>query len=280
MNVLSLFDGISCGQLALNQASISYNKYIASEIDKHSLEITKRNFPNTINIGDINNWKEHYSLCTDQIDLLLAGSPCQGFSRCGTRLNFTDERSKLFFKFVEIFNSSKPKYFLLENTIMKKEWQDIITKYLNVNPIKINSSLISSQNRDRLYWTNIPIDNNLFKNKFIMLKDIIGKYKGIYVYPRGSNKGGLKWYKGKCPTITYSSWQTNFFIVDNNDKKRKFTVEECEQIQTLPIGYTKGIANTNRYKVIGNAWTVAVIINLLKGIKLYSEKAYEGTKKK
>jgi len=280
MNVLSLFDGISCGQLALNQASISYNKYIASEIDKHSLEITKRNFPNTINIGDINNWKEHYSLCTDQIDLLLAGSPCQGFSRCGTHLNFTDKRSKLFFKFVEILNSSKPKYFLLENTIMKKEWQDIITKYLNVNPIKINSSLISSQNRDRLYWTNIPIDNNLFKNKFIMLKDIIGKYKGIYVYPRGSNKGGLKWYKGKCPTITYSSWQTNFFIVDNNDKKRKFTVEECEQIQTLPIGYTKGIANTNRYKVIGNAWTVAVIINLLKGIKLYSEKAYEGTKKK
>ena len=267
MNVLSLFDGISCGQLALNRASISYNKYIASEIDKHSLKITKRNFPNTIHIGDVNNWKKNYSLCTNQIDLLLAGSPCQGFSRSGTYLNFADKQSKLFFKFIEIFNEAKPKYFLLENVVMKKEWENIVTEYLNVDPVRINSSLISCQNRDRLYWTNIPIDKNLFKDKSIMLKDIIGEYKGIDVYPRGSNKGGLKWYKGKCPTITCSSWQTNFFIVDNNNNKRKFTTKECEQIQTIPIGYTKGIANTYRYKVIGNSWTVDVISNILKGIK-------------
>ena len=273
MNVVSLFDGISCGQLALNQADIKYNKYIASEIDKHALEITKRNFPNTIHIGDINNWKDvgkkstNYSIYTDSIDLLLAGSPCQGFSRCGTRLNFSDKRSKLFFRFLEIFYKVKPKYFLLENTIMKKEWENIITKYLSIKPIRINSSLVSCQNRDRLYWTNIPINKNLFKDKSIMLKDIIGEYKGIDVYPRGVNKGGLKWYKGKCPTITCSSWQTNFFIINNNNNKRKFTVEECEQIQTIPIGYTKGVANTHRYKAIGNSWTVDVISNIFKGIK-------------
>ena len=273
MNVLSLFDGISCGQLALDRASKKYNKYIASEIDKHALEITKRNFPNTIHIGDVNHWKDsgyketNYSICTDNIDLLLAGSPCQGFSRCGTQLGFNDKRSKLFFRFLEIFYRVKPKYFLLENTVMKKEWEDIITDYLNVSPLKINSSLFSAQNRERLYWTNIPIDKKILEHKNIMLKDIIGEYKGIYVYPRGSNKGGLKHYYGKCPTITSSSWETNYFIIDNNNQKRKFTVEECEQIQTLPIGYTKGIANTNRYKVIGNSWTVDVIAKILKEIK-------------
>jgi site-specific DNA-cytosine methylase len=278
MNVLSLFDGISCGQLALNKALLKYNKYIASEIDKHSLLITKRNFPDTIHIGDINNWKENYSLCIDKIDLLLAGSPCQGFSRCGSQLNFEDKKSKLFFKFIEIFNEAKPKYFLFENTVMKKEWEDIITNYLDVFPLKINSSLFSAQNRERLYWTNIPICNKILEHKNIMLKDIIGNYKGIYVYPRGSNKGGLKHYYGKCPTITCSSWETNFFIMNSNNQRRKFTVEECEQIQTLPIGYTEGISNTNRYKVIGNAWTVNVIASLLQGLK-DNEKDYKETKK-
>jgi len=267
MNVLSIFDGISCGQLALQKASINYDKYIASEIDRHSLAVTKRNFPNTINIGDVNNWKENFSLCTDNIDLLLAGSPCQGFSKSGQQLNFNDKRSKLFFKFMEIFKEAKPKYFLLENVVMKKEWEDIITSYLNVSPIRINSSLVSCQNRDRIYWTNIPVDNSLFEDKSVMLKDIIGDYKGIYVYPRGWNKGGLKGYKGKCPTITCSSWQYNFFIVDNNNNKRRFTVEECEQIQTLPLGYTEGIPQTYRYKTIGNSWTVDVISNIFKGIK-------------
>jgi len=168
---------------------------------------------------------------------------------------------------MEIFKEAKPKYFLLENVVMKKEWEDIITSYLNVSPTRINSSLVSCQNRDRIYWTNIPVDNSLFEDKSVMLKDIIGDYKGIYVYPRGWNKGGLKGYKGKCPTITCSSWQYNFFIVDNNNNKRRFTVEECEQIQTLPLGYTEGIPQTYRYKTIGNSWTVDVISNIFKGIK-------------
>ena len=266
MNIISLFDGISCGQLALNKAGIKYNKYIASEIDNDALTITKRNFPNTIQIGDVNNWMDHKDLFNNKIDLLLGGSPCQGFSRCGSQLNLSDKRSELFFRFLEVLIKKKPKYFLLENVVMKKEWEDTISKYMKTKPIKINSSSVSAQNRERLYWTNIPIDKSLFTNVSVMLKDIIGDYKGIEVYPRGNNKGGLKWYKGKCPTITSSSWQTNFFIIDRNNNKRKFTVNECEQIQTLPLDYTKGISNTRRYKVIGNAWTVDVIYNILKGI--------------
>ena len=153
MNVLSLFDGLSCGQLALNRAGIKYDKYFASEVDKHAIKVTQHNHPNTIQLGDVTQIKGQD---LPQIDLLIGGSPCQGFSFAGRQLNFDDPRSKLFFEFVRLKEELNPKYFLLENVVMKQEFQDVITEYIGVKPIKINSNLVSAQTRERLYWTNIP----------------------------------------------------------------------------------------------------------------------------
>ena len=200
------------------------------------------------------------------IDLLLGGSPCQGFSFSGKQLNFKDSRSKLFFEFVRILNECEPEYFLLENTPMKREYQDIISEYLKTESIMINSSLVSAQNRKRLYWTNI-LNVNPPEDKYIMLKDIVGDYDGIWVYPRGYNKGGVQNYKGKSPTITTSSWEHNFFIY-KNDEKIPFTVEICEKLQTLPLGYTKILSKSKAIKHIGNAWTVKVIEHILKGMNI------------
>ena len=153
MNVLSLFDGLSCGQIALNRADIKYDNYYASEIDKHAIKVTQHNYPNTIQLGSVTEIK---GSDLPQIDLIIGGSPCQGFSFAGKQLNFDDPRSKLFFEFVRLKNELNPKYFLLENVVMKQEFQDVITEYLGVKPIKINSKLVSAQTRERLYWTNIP----------------------------------------------------------------------------------------------------------------------------
>jgi site-specific DNA-cytosine methylase len=152
-NVLSLFDGMSCGQIALNKLGIQYENFYASEIDKHAMKVTQHNFPNTIQIGDVTQVNANN---LPKIDLLIGGSPCQGFSFSGKGLNFEDPRSKLFFEFVRLVKETKPRYFLLENVKMKKEHEQVITDYLGVEPIEINSSLVSAQNRVRLYWTNIP----------------------------------------------------------------------------------------------------------------------------
>ena len=148
MNVLSLFDGMSCGQIALNKAGVSYSNYFASEIEQPPMAVTMRNYPNTKQIGDVTKVS---SLDLPDIDLLIGGSPCQGFSFAGKQLNFDDPRSILFFEFVRLKNELNPKFFLLENVKMKKEYQDIISQYLGVQPILINSSLVSAQNRERLY---------------------------------------------------------------------------------------------------------------------------------
>ena len=157
MNVLSLFDGMSCGQIALNKANIPYNNYYAAEIDKYGMQITKKNYPNTVHLGDVTQIRGDN---LPKIDLLIGGSPCQGFSFAGKQLNFDDPRSKLFFEYVRILNEirkTNPNVkFLLENVKMKKEFSDIISEHLGVEPININSSLVSGQNRLRLYWTNIP----------------------------------------------------------------------------------------------------------------------------
>ena len=168
-NVLGLFDGISCGQLALERAGVTYENYYASEIDKYAMAVTQRHYPDTIQLGDINKW-EDWNL--PSIDLLIGGSPCQGFSFAGKQLNFEDPRSKLFFEYVKVLKHHKPKYFLLENVRMKKEFQDIISEYLGVQPIAINSNLVSAQNRYRLYWTNIP-NITQPEDKGILLKDIL-----------------------------------------------------------------------------------------------------------
>lgn len=261
INVLSLFDGMSCGQIALNRANIKYDKYFASEIDKDAIKVTQNNYPNTIQLGDVKNIKGKN---LPKIDLLIGGSPCQGFSFSGNQLNFNDTRSILFFEYVRLLKEIKPKYFLLENVNMKQEYLNIISEYLDIKPIKINSKLVSAQNRIRLYWTNI---HNITqpKDKKIFLKDIIGEYDSIWVYPRGYNKGGNQTYNGKSPCITTSSWQHNFFI-NQNKNKRKFTVNEVEKLQTIPINYTEGVSNNKRYKMLGNGWTVDVIVHIFNHI--------------
>jgi len=168
-NVLSLFDGMSCGQLALRRAGIKYDNYFASEVDKYAIKVTQANFPDTIQLGDVTQVK---SVDLPKIDLLIGGSPCTGFSTAGKGLNFKDPQSKLFFEFVRLFNECKPRYFLLENVRMKKVYKDIISSYMDVRPIQINSALVSAQNRVRLYWTNISGVKQP-KDKGILLKDII-----------------------------------------------------------------------------------------------------------
>jgi DNA (cytosine-5)-methyltransferase 3A len=163
MNVLSLFDGISCGQLALARAGHGVARYYSAEIDSHAINITRENFPGTTFLGDVANVTAE---TLPAIDLLLAGSPCQGFSNNGTKLGFEHKESKLFWHFVRILKETKPKYFLLENVSMKQEWLDIISREVGVQPICINSQLVSAQTRKRYYWTNIlnlrqPADRGL-----------------------------------------------------------------------------------------------------------------------
>ena len=168
MNVLSLFDGMSCGQIALNKAGIKYDNYFASEIDRYAIQVTKDNFPNTVHLGDIT--KIDFKTLP-KIDLLIGGSPCQGFSFAGKQLNFNDPRSALFFEYVRALKELKPKWFLLENVRMKKDSEDVISEHLGVGPVKIESSDFSAQKRTRLYWTNIPIQE--YTDKGIVLSDII-----------------------------------------------------------------------------------------------------------
>lgn len=173
INVLSLFDGISCGKIALERVGIKVNKYFASEIDEDAIAISMKNYDDIIRLGDVTRWRE-WDL--PKIDLIIAGSPCQGFSRAGKMLNFNDERSKLFFEFVDILNDIKVKnpdvLFMLENVKMKTEWRNTITSYVGVDPIEINSKLVSGQNRPRIYWTNIP-DVKKPTDKGIKLIDIL-----------------------------------------------------------------------------------------------------------
>lgn len=189
MNVLSLFDGISCGQEALKKLEIKVENYFASEIDGNAIKVTQHNFPNTIQLGDVTLLKEKELEKLPKIDLLIGGSPCQGFSFAGKGLNFEDKRSKLFFDFVRILDLIKPTYFFLENVVMKQEYQNIISNMLGVEPIEINSNLVSAQNRRRLYWTNLPIGNKedfikKIKDKNISLKEVID-----YSIPLRNGKG-------------------------------------------------------------------------------------------
>lgn len=295
INVLSLFDGISCGQIALERIGIEVENYFASEIDKYAMQITMANYPNTKQLGDVRNVTAEK---LPKIDLLIGGSPCQGFSFAGAGLNFEDERSKLFFEFVRLKNELKPKYFLLENVKMKQEFQDIISEQLGVKPIMINSSLVSAQNRERLYWTNIPVIGQP-NDKGILLKDIIEDgeclkdksqtilatlYKenaksmikrnkqGLLIlkniYPKKGQNGNIYSIFGKCKTLSAGVGIKGNGIGSSNAPKiesinadgwRKLSPLECERLQTVPDGYTKYVSDTQRYKALGNGWTVDVV---------------------
>lgn len=355
MNILSLFDGISCGQVALKRAGIKIDKYYASEIDKYAIQITQKNFPNTIQLGDVNKYSE-WEL--PKIDLLIGGSPCQDLSVSKKdRQGLKGERSKLFYIYVECLKKFKPKWFLLENVnSMPKEAKEEITRLLGVEPIMINSALVSAQQRKRLYWTNIPGITQP-EDKHIYLQDILesglsyidksqmvgANYQKATVYDslekhrrtlvaesvcvaqrgRYGNNGVVKQqlearFDGKTNTLTtvqkdnlvacpvkycaekplrvgqfgnggqgqrvYSvkgksvslnanggGWgaKTGLYKINLPDGDyciRKLTPLECERLQTLPDGYTEGISDSQRYKCIGNGWTVDVIAYILKQI--------------
>lgn len=262
INVLSLFDGMSCGRIALERAGIAVNNYYASEIDKHAVKVAMANYPDTIQVGNVCELKAEN---LPKIDLLIGGSPCQGFSIAGKQLNFNDERSKLFFEYVRLLEECKPKYFLLENVKMKKEYQDVISSHLGVEPIEINSSLVSAQNRKRLYWTNIPRVEQP-DEQGILLRDIIvdgcvNRNKSFCIDANYYKGGNLKSYyeKGRRQLVFSDHSFFNDF--------RKLTPLECERLQTVPDGYTSCVSNMQRYKMLGNGWTVDVIAHILKSIK-------------
>jgi DNA (cytosine-5)-methyltransferase 3A len=233
ITVLSLFDGMSCGQIALKKLGIKVKQYFASEIDKHAIQVTQHNFPNTIQLGDVT---KVFAKDLPKIDLLIGGSPCQGFSFAGKQLAFDDPRSKLFFEFVRLKNEINPTYFMLENVKMKKEFEIIISKYMGVAPIEINSALLSAQNRVRLYWTNIANEPyGLFgdmqcmipqpKDRGILLRDILesdvpDKYylsdKAIATVIRKSDIGiNPKINPQKSGTITCANQSSKFSIDDS-----------------------------------------------------------------
>jgi len=285
IKVLSLFDGISCGMVALERAGIKVDKYYASEIDKYAIKVSEKNYPNIKRIGDVTKVKGED---LPKIDLLIGGSPCQGFSFAGKQLNFNDERSKLFFEYVRLLEETKPKYFLLENVKMKKEYQDVISKYLGVEPIEINSALVSAQNRKRLYWTNIP-NIQQPKDRGILLKDIVDLNEKnreevtdkIYKYVESGNYKGRKIEKTvrqsittleqKSKTICTQSYKTgtnNSICIKIAERYFKPTQIEFERLQTLPDNHTSALNIKKAVHAIGNGWTVNVIAHILKNMEV------------
>src|SRR6056300_405299 len=408
MNVLSLFDGMSCGRIALERLGIKVDNYYASEIDKYAMKVSEANYPDIIQVGDVT---ELDTSTLPNIDLVMGGSPCQGFSFAGKKLAFDDPRSALFFEFHKAISYLQPKYFLLENVRMKKEYLDIISEYMGVEPIFINSSLVSAQSRQRYYWTNIPgIEQP--EERGIVLRDILEDQVGSEHYV-GDNmqknyKGGNQLnpnYKSQANTIhntegksgticagthgyangyveTISNKENKSYaltasypaarprrskakhektmvkvddinnlpnnvdyVYDQNDKShkletisvdkekkqltikeatkkgyttiedgdcfdmtfpnsktrrgrnmkdksncltaanydymryehsdedkevywRKLTPVECERLQTVPDNYTNHVSNTQRYKMLGNGWTIEVIAHILKNMEL------------
>ena len=266
INVLSLFDGMSCGQLALDQLGIPVANYYASEIDKFAIKVAKANYPNTQHLGDVR-WVIPESL--PKIDLLIGGSPCQGFSFAGKNLNFDDPRSKLFFEYVRLLKALKPKYFLLENVKMKKESEQIISDMLGVEPVQINSNLVSAQNRKRLYWTNIPFAG-MPEDRGVKLSDVleygfVDRDKSHCIDANYWKGGNLKTYFDKSRRQLVFSDDSMAF--DEGITWRKLTPVECERLQTVPDNYTAHVSNTQRYKMLGNGWTIDVIKHLLAPMK-------------
>ena len=310
MKVLSLFDGISCGMVALERAGIPVNRYVAYEIDKYAIKISQKNYPQIEQCGDVTtaDFTQY-----EGFDLLIGGSPCQGFSFAGKQLNFDDPRSKLFFEYVRALQEVKPKYFLFENTPMKKEYIDVISDYLGVEPILIDSQLVSAQQRKRLYWTNIPniqqpADRHIYLEDIVHPDALVDRDKAhaiiasigrtthreyfkknqgqmVFLAIELSNiYGGFKEKKprvhlkksvtiragqggGHIPSLVIEEKIKDFPLEEFKKFIRKVTPIECERLQTLPDDYTQGISNTQRYKCIGNGWTVDVIAHILSNLK-------------
>lgn len=304
MIVLSLFDGMSCGQIALNQSGLEVEKYFASEIKPHAIKCTQHNFPDTIQIGDVCKISyrdgilttENGSFKVGKIDLLIGGSPCQGFSRAGKELNFNDERSRLFFEYARILKEVNPTYFLLENVVMRKEYSDVITDILGVTPIMINSALVSAQERKRLYWTNIqgikqPEDRNIylcdvvnFKSETPLKENIIGEIRkytkrdfdvsidkngNIRPHRKDKKKSGIS----EIGTLRNPNCKSVTIIKSHAPKTYKSPFEiyelnrnECEQLQNVPMDYTIPVSEKQAKDLLGDGWTVEVIKHIFKNI--------------
>ena len=291
MKVLSLFDGISCGMVALERAKIPVERYVAYEIEENAIKISKKNYPQIEHMGDVT--KADFSQYAG-FDLLIGGSPCQDLSMYKTSSaegwkGLDGSKSNLFYNYVIALKEIKPKYFLLENVAsMENKWVDAISKELGVNPIEINSSLVCAAERKRLYWTNIP-DIGKLEDRHIMLKDIVVNteevpqkywYDKPFVYNGDDKKVqctlDIKGHKnmkevynlnGKCNTILCDGdGGHRVKKVYQNGRCRKLMPVEYERLQTLPDGYTEGVADSRRYTCCGNGWTVDIIAHILKNI--------------
>ena len=363
MKVLSLFAGMSCGRVALERAGLPVTTYFASELDKYAITIAQKNYPSTTQLGDVRVVREMAEAgFFGKIDLLIGGSPCQGFSFSGKQLAFDDPRSVLFFEFVRILNALKGNNpdikFLLENVRMKQQHLDVITNFLGVAPVLINSALVSAQNRQRYYWANWPISQPA--DRGIFLKDIIeqGVVDQQYIIGEGQlnrlktstdlekSFSKIDPEKAGCMTARqYANWKGNFISLPvsgaairgryendgstsqrielNNTPKanslttvqkdtliamkrghlknvrstddkancllagiskgaqangqslinaegltfRKLTPVECERLQTVPDNYTAGVSDSQRYKMLGNGWTVEVVAHIFRGLR-------------
>jgi site-specific DNA-cytosine methylase len=278
VNVLSLFDGIGCGHVALERLGIHVDKYFASEIDEMAIKITQNNYPSTIQLGDIINVK---GKDLPKIDLLIGGSPCQDISNLKSNgKGLEGDKSSLFYDYLRLLQETNPKYFLLENVVGRKLATDTITELLGVKPILIDSRLVSGQKRKRYYWTNIPGISQPH-NKHILLQDILEPKVDENYFLK---EGRLKWLmsesgqkclekrfasldpdKAQCLTArSEASWNCNYVI--QWGRTRKLTPIEYERLQTLPDNYTNIVPEHHRYRLLGNGWTVDVIAHILKEV--------------
>lgn len=298
MRVLSLFDGICCGHLALERAGIKIDSYDAYEIEKNAIKATETNFPDVVQHGDVT--IEDFTKYKGKIDLLIGGSPCTNLSMAGNGQGLKGSQSKLFYEYARAIKEAQPKYFLLENVIMKKEWEDIITNILGVEPIEINSSLVSAQNRRRLYWTNIP-NVTLPEDKKITLEDILEdiefpnpaairgrRLNKATIVGRRLDKNGHRKDTDKTIPITQclevratNTDKSNCLTtVDkdnvltplpigrhpdafkNNLPFRYYTTKEMCRLQTVPDDFLNMIPDSAARKALGNGWTVDVIAHI------------------
>lgn len=300
MTVLSLFDGISCGLIALERAGIKVDNYYASEIKKCAIRCSHENYPDIIHIGDVRNirydngflYTEHGVFSVGNIDLLIGGSPCQDFSIAATRWHkekqgkygLNGDKSSLFYEFIRLMEEIKPRYFLLENVKMKKESELEITNYLGCSPININSNLVSFQNRNRLYWTNIPnitmpSDKNISFQDYIDTDIIRCEESKVNKTPsreRMWNNGlGARTHRN-CTNITNATKIgcltrkqdrcPNSGLIKYKDFCRYLTRRELELAQTLPPGYCDCLSYNQVQDVTGDGWTVDVIAHIFKGL--------------
>ena len=294
--VLSLFDGISGTQVALDRNGVKVGKYYASEIDKFPIAITQKNYPNTIQLGSVANWQD-WDIDWASIDLVVGGFPCQAWSNAGLKQGDKDPRGQLFWTMLDVMkkvlaNNPQAK-FLMENVRMKKEFEEYITFHTEealgkVNKHLINSALVSAQNRKRFYWTNIdgidqPEDQGLVLSDILMnpgqllfdrpceLKDFDPKAECHHAATATDINGhdSLKRVyadTGKSPTINTmggGNREPKVLVSDLIPTYRKLRPCECEALQTFPIGYTEGISNSQRYKCLGNSFTVSVVSDIL-----------------